>query len=155
MMTTTATNWCVLDSFLFEKEPKDRDEKFKTYLSPYMIPKAFRYELMQGDRVVIEFKYIGVPEEETTRIANLETHKVYFEVGKKTGRVYKIFLHLTHGKDNSSVRNHHNEIKRALEKIAIKKSKSIEVNTIGQYSATLEATNQCLSKMKSNKVIVY
>ncbi|MNQ43738.1 hypothetical protein D3C85_574780 [compost metagenome] len=146
----TISNWYILDDFLFEKDTKNKLEKFTTYLSPYLIPKAFRCKHDSNDSVVIEFKYIDV-NEKIIKTAHPETHRIHFEIGDKTGRIYRVFLHSMKSTDSKSIDNHKLEIKRAFDNIAIKNG----VHAKEKYQATLAATNKCLSNMKKLVIAEY
>ncbi|PSU31827.1 MULTISPECIES: hypothetical protein [Photobacterium] len=84
-------SWYNLNTSLFEMTTQDKKEKFTTYLSPYFVPKAYRYNYSKDKQLIIEFKYIDIAER-TNKITHLENHKVYFEVGDKTRRIYKVYI---------------------------------------------------------------
>ncbi|WP_318513498.1 hypothetical protein [Photobacterium leiognathi] len=133
-------SWFSVDNFLFEKEADKKGEKFKTYLSPYFVPKAYRIGSEQQDKTVIELKYIDV-NEPTKKIAHHETHRVYFEVGEKTERVYKIFFYALPEYDRKKINDSLNDVDRAFKKLSSQLTDDSE-----KYVAALEATKQCIRK---------
>ncbi|HDY7511932.1 hypothetical protein AAFX34_15795 [Vibrio vulnificus] len=134
------SSWFSLNKFLFEKETDKKEEKFKTYLSPYFVPKACRIGSDEQDKTVIEFKYVDV-NESTKKVAHHETHRIYFEVGEKTERVYKIYFYALPVANHNDVFISMSDLDKAFEKLSSK----LNDPSKDKYVATLAATKQCLS----------
>ncbi|OCH17745.1 hypothetical protein A6E05_13665 [Aliivibrio sp. 1S165] len=135
-------NWYYLKDFLFEKNTEDKTEKFTTYVSPYFVPKAYRYGCSKSDNMIVEFKYIDVTEN-TRKMTHPENHKIYFKVGDKTGRIYKVYLGSSSNECKTMVK-YLDDLDKAFENLANKLSDGNKE----QYAPTLVATKNCLSKLK-------
>lgn len=138
-------SWLSLNKFLFEKETGRREEKFKTYLSPYFVPKAYRIGSDEQDKTVIEFKYVDV-NESTKKVAHHETHRIYFEIGEKTERVYKIYFYTFQLVSDNSAQISMSDLDKAFEKLSSKLSDTSK----DKYVAALAATKQWLSMVKQS-----
>ena len=134
-------SWYSISKFLFEKE-KENEEKFKTYLSPYLVPKAYRIASDELAKAVIEFKYVDVSEG-TKKVAHPDSHRIYFEVGDKTKRIYKVYISATPKICDHSAQTCLNDLDEAF----INLSQQLKNTSTDKYVATLAATKQCLSNM--------
>ena len=76
---------------------------------------------------------------------------MHFEIGDKTGRIYRILLRTLKGIDNKSIDEHKREIKKAFDNIAIKNGG----DTKEKYQATLAATNRCLNNITNSAITNY
>ncbi|WPC75904.1 hypothetical protein [Vibrio porteresiae] len=141
--------WYPLSKFLYEKENDNKSEKFKTYLSPYFVPKAYRVGSDKNAKAIIEFKYLDV-KEDTVNVTHPENHRMYFEIGKKTKRIYKIYFYAMPLVRNDEFEIYFKDIDRAFNKLSNKFSKDSSDN---KYIATLEATKKCLSSIESQMAL--
>ncbi|GLX86352.1 hypothetical protein tloyanaT_26050 [Thalassotalea loyana] len=83
------SEWIKLDTLkLADQFDTPNNSRVKIMLSPYDVPDAIRIERI-GRNVVIEFRYITIKEE---RFEDEIKAGFIFEVGRKTGRIYKVKL---------------------------------------------------------------
>lgn len=137
-------SWLSIRQFLFEKDSEDNSERFKTYLSPYLVPKAYRIGSDNQAKAIIEFKYVDV-NEPTRKVTHPENHRIYFEIGEKTKRVYKVFFYdaLACSEESLSVSGH--DLDKAFENLSAK----LTGLSMDKYVATLAAAKQCLSSINA------
>ncbi|OOF24694.1 hypothetical protein [Salinivibrio sp. IB872] len=132
--------WQKLSSFLFEASSSERKQRYSLYLSPYDVPEAIR-PLDSGNFVALEFKYIPVNENHI-EVTEPELNNLVFEVGEKTGRVYKIKISKLMINSEVEISIQPTEIDSAFEHLARK----LGANVHGKYNAAKQATQNYLSR---------
>ncbi|MDX1751188.1 MAG: hypothetical protein R3271_12795 [Methylophaga sp.] len=113
-------------------------------LSPYFVPEALR-SYLKDENIVIEFRYINIDE---THYVHQENVGVAFELGEKTGRIYKILIAL-------SMIDHKNAtevIAQALDtaiRTFISRDNSKKIKTT-KYSATLSSLKENADRIEES-----
>lgn len=138
--------WNSFSKFLFEKEKTGQD-KFKTYLSPYFVPKAYRFGCENAFNTFIELKYLDV-NEGTQKVTHPENHRIYFEIGEKTKRVYKVYFYSIPASSCKDIEVQVQDIENAFKNLS---SKFCD-NSTDKYIAAIAATKQGLSSIDHAKL---